>query len=204
MASFRLMGKFVIAAMLAGTLAGCVDATIDVALTSQTTAKATTTQVMNADFYALVKMDAERKDDDPTKSEEFCTQGKLIETPDGGATCMLVEEGRFAGLTLGSSERLLTFSRVAPDKVRISLPLAELKDGLGPSGDDNQNQAVLQAFFSGHALTVHFSGGSVTDTNMVLSKDGKSAEQVVQFLDLLNGTGDLPDELYAIVTAPAP
>jgi hypothetical protein len=37
---------------------------------------------------------------------------------------------------------------------------------------------------------------------MTLAGDGKSAEQVIPFLDLINGTAELPDELYAVVRAP--
>jgi hypothetical protein len=36
---------------------------------------------------------------------------------------------------------------------------------------------------------------------MDLSSDKKSAETVLPFLDLINGTSDLPDELYAVVRA---
>jgi hypothetical protein len=58
---------------------------------------------------------------------------------------------------------------------------------------------MIEAFFKDHAITLHFAGLEVTDTNMTLSADQKSAEQVIPFLELIAGTADLPDELYAVV-----
>ena len=47
------------------------------------------------------------------------------------------------------------------------------------------------------AITIRVKGKEVLDTNMD-RKDG-AAEKVIPFLDLINGTTDLPAELYATV-----
>lgn len=46
---------------------------------------------------------------------------------------------------------------------------------------------------------IRIKGKEVTDTNMTLAADKKSAEIVIPFLDLINGTVELPDEIYATV-----
>lgn len=186
---------------LAAGLAGCVDATIDIEVGSRVSGKATTTLAMNADVYTLVKMNEERADDDPRKQEPFCADGDLTETDDGGAECVFVEEGFFTDMTLGNEPGILDITHAAPDLVRIALPLSEMQADLQTQEDDQSN-AVAEAFFSGHSITFRISGGEITDTNMDLSEDGSSAEKQVQFMDLINGTGDLPDELFAIVRAP--
>eukprot|EP01036_Dinobryon_divergens_P042760 gene42760-56842_t len=50
-------------------------------------------------------------------------------------------------------------------------------------------------------LTLRFGGAEVTDTNMTLSDDHKTAELKVPFTEMLDGTAKLPDELYAVVKA---
>jgi hypothetical protein len=57
----------------------------------------------------------------------------------------------------------------------------------------------MQAFFTGHALTFRVRGNDIVETNMTEASDGKSAETVVPFIDIINGTANLPDELYAVV-----
>jgi hypothetical protein len=58
---------------------------------------------------------------------------------------------------------------------------------------------MVDAFFTGHNITVRFAGKEVVETNMTLSADKTAAEQILPFVDIINGTTDLPDELYAIV-----
>ena len=60
-------------------------------------------------------------------------------------------------------------------------------------------KAMMQQFFEGHAITIRIKGKEVIDTNMTKAGDGKSAEIVIPFLDLINGTVELPPELYATV-----
>lgn len=202
MIGLRTTGKLAATLLLGAALTGCIDATVEVALTSETTARATMTQVMGADFYSMVKMSAEQGGADAAAEDEFCADGELTENADGSATCVLVEEGPFADLDMGD-DGAVQFESAGPGLVRISLPTEEMKSQVGADEEmDAETKAMVEAFFTGHAVTVRFSGAEVTETNMTLSSDRTTAEQVIPFLDLINGTVDLPDELYAIVRAP--
>lgn len=55
----------------------------------------------------------------------------------------------------------------------------------------------MKQFFEGHAITLRITGKEILDTNMTKSANG--AEVVIPFLDLINGTINLPPELYATV-----
>ncbi|KFL32358.1 hypothetical protein JP75_05290 [Devosia riboflavina] len=196
---FKTIAKLGAMLMLGGSLAGCIDATVDVDVTSETTAKATLTQVMSADFYAMFKMN-NAESDNPT---EFCSEGDLVENADGSATCTLVEEGTFAELAaMEGEENALFFTPAGPGLVRVALPTAELTGELGSSDDmDAETKQMVEAFFTGHAVTIRISGAEVTETNLERSDDRTSAEIEIPFLDLINGTADLPDELFAVVRA---
>jgi hypothetical protein len=127
----------------------------------------------------------------------------LTENADGSATCVLTEEGPFASLSMGNQNKTITFTPAGDGLVRVALPTAEIKGDLGiDEAMDAQTRQMVEAFFKGHAITLHFSGLDVTDTNMTLASDKKSAEAVIGFLDLIEGTADLPDEIYAVVRVP--
>jgi len=198
--SVRILGRLAAAMLLAAGLAGCIDVSVDVAITSPTTAKATMTQVMGADFYAMVKMSAE---DDAADEDGFCAEGELAENADGGATCTIFEEGAFADLDLGQDEGGMTFTEVSPGVIRVALPTADMQAELGDENEmDAETRQMAEAFFAGRTLTVAVSGAEIIETNMTLSADRKRAEQVIALLDLINGTTALPDELFAVVRAP--
>lgn len=190
--------------LLATGLAGCIDAKVDIQITSPTTAKAVMTQVMGADFYAMVKLNAEQAGPNtPAADDEFCAKGMLTENPDGGATCVITEQGEFAHLTLGNEKKTVTFTAAGPGLVRVALPTADMKREIGADEPmDEETRKMVEAFFTDHALTLHFAGSEITDTNMTLSADKRSAEQIIPFLDLINGTAALPEELYAVVRVP--
>lgn len=201
--TFRVLGKLAAMLLLAGSLAGCIDAKVDVALTSETTAKATMTQVMGADFYSMVKMSAEQAAADAPKDDEFCADGELTENADASATCVVVEEGKFADLSLGSKEESIIFAPAGPGLVRVSLPTAEMKTEIGADDTmDEETRKMVEAFFKGHGITLRFSGAEITESNMKISADKTSAEETIPFLDLINGAAGLPDEYYAIVRVP--
>lgn len=187
--------------VLAGALTGCVDATIDVEVTSANTARGTLTQVMGADFYAMMKMNAE---DSETTGAEFCAEGELTEHEDGSATCTLVEEGTFEELArMSEGEETMSFTAAGPGLVRVALPTEEMMGEIGASQDmDAETRQMVEAFFAGHTVTIRVSGGEITETNMTIAEDGESAELVLPFLDLINGTAELPPELFAVVRAP--
>ena len=201
--NLKAIGKLTAMLLLGGALAGCIDADVDVVVTSQTTAKATMTQIMGADFYSMVKMNAEQAPADAPTDDEFCADGDLTENADGTATCVIEEEGPFADLTFGSDEPTVAFAAAGPGLVRVSLAPAQMKSEIGADESmDAETKAMVEAFFKGHAITLRFSGAEVIETNMTLSDDKSSAETKIDFLDLINGTTDLPDELFAVVRVP--
>lgn len=198
--SVKFLGKLAATGLLAAGLAGCIDVNIEVAITSPTTAKATMTQVMGADIYAMVKMSAESGD---SGEDGFCAEGTLTENSDGSATCTIVEEGPFADLDLGQDEGGMTFTAAGPGLVRVALPTADMQAELGTDDDmDEETRQMVEAFFEGRSMTIAISGAEVVETNMTLSADRTRAEQVIDMLDLINGAANLPAELFAVVRAP--
>lgn len=196
--TLKTIGKLAGAVLISAGLAGCIDATVDVEVTSDTTAKATMTQEMGADFYTMIKASA--AEDETASSDDFCAEGELTENSDGSATCVITSEGAFADLTFGEDEEAVTFAPAGPNLVRVALPMEEMKGELGADETlDEETQQMIEAFFAGHAVTVRFSGVEVVESNMEISADKTTAEEVIPFLDLLNGTAELPDELYAVV-----
>ena len=193
-------GRLAGVVLLAAGLAGCIDAKVDVTVTSMTNAKAVMTQVMAPEFYAMVKTNAAQAGAGAPADDEFCAKGELTENQDGSATCVLTEDGPFAGLSMGNERQTITFTPAGPGLVRVALPTADMKSEIGVEDKmDEETRQMIEAFFKDHAITLHFAGLEVTDTNMTLSADKKSAEQVIPFLELIDGTADLPDELYAVV-----
>ncbi|MET3899385.1 hypothetical protein ABIB57_003340 [Devosia sp. UYZn731] len=193
-------GRLAGVVLLATGLTGCIDAKVDVTVTSMTNAKAVMTQVMAPEFYAMVKTNAAQTGAGAPAEDEFCSKGELTENKDGSATCVLSEEGPFAGLSMGNEKQTITFTPAGPGLVRVALPTADMKSEIGVDDKmDEETRQMIEAFFKDHAITLHFAGLEVTDTNMTLSADKKSAEQMIPFLGLIDGTADLPDELYAVV-----
>lgn len=199
----KMVGKIAGMLVLGSALTGCIDATVDVTVTSETTARATLTQVMGADFYAMVKMGADGEGEGES-ADSFCAEGVLTENADGGATCVIVEEGPFEELqSLGDEQNALTFTAAGAGLVRVSLNTAEIMGDMGTDEEfDAETMQMIEAFFTGHSFTLRVSGAEVTETNMELAADKKSAAIVLPFLDLLKGTADLPEELFSVVRVP--
>jgi hypothetical protein len=199
----KALGKMAVMILLGGSLAGCIDADVDVELLSPSTAKTVTTQVMGADFYTMVKMNAEEMGEDLPADERFCATGELTENSDGTASCVVEEQGRFSALRMGAKRQHLRFAPAGPGLVRVSLPIAGMKSEIGADeAMDEETRKMVEAFFAGRGLTLRFGGLEIVDTNMKLSEDGRSAQQKLMFLDLLRDKADLPDELYAVVRVP--
>jgi hypothetical protein len=193
------LGRLAGALTLALGLAGCIDMTMDVNVTSETTAVATVTQTRGADIYAMVKSAG----DDASDDDKFCVDANqtLTENADGSATCMSVSEGAFDSLDFGDDEdegNTPTFTPAGPGLVRVALKTEGMMGDLG-ADDDAQTAAMMKQLFEGHYLTIRFGGAEVTDTNMTLSDDHATAEIKIPFTGLLDGTAELPDELYAVV-----
>lgn len=201
--SMHIIGRLAGALAMTIGLAGCIDMTMEMEIQSETNGKATVTSTMGPDVYPMVKANAGNETAD---SEGFCDKekGVLTENPDGGATCVEVTEGTFAELTEGEDDGA-TFTVVSPGLVRVAFKTEDMKGDLAAStggGDeamDDETKAMMAQFFEGHTLTIRIKGKEVTDTNMTLSADKTGAETVIPFLDLINGTVELPDELYAVV-----
>lgn len=195
----KIIGKLAATLLLGGALAGCIDASVDVEVTSETTAKATVTQIMGSEIYELMKQGMEQ-DASETGDDDFCKDGELTENEDGSATCVFTEEGAFADLTFGDDTQAVTFTSAGPGLVRVALPTEEMRSSINAEEEmDEESMQMMEAFFTGHAMTLRFSGLEVTDTNMTLSADKTSAEKVIPFVDLIKGDVELPDEIYAVV-----
>jgi hypothetical protein len=190
-----LIGRIAGALALTLGLAGCIDMTNDIYITSPTTAKATITSTMGADIYAMVKAGGNQGDD------PFC-QGEgetLTENADGSGTCVAVSEGDFTELKFDDGGSKPTIVTQADGTVRIAIPTKDMMGDLG-SETDPQTVEMLKQMFEGRFLTIRFGGREIVESNMDAAPD--SAEYVeikIPFVDLLNGTATLPEELYAVI-----
>ena len=194
---FATIGR--IAGVLAMTmgLAACVDMTEELAVTSDTTAKATMTMQMGADIYTMMKSPdtASTKDDDKFCSKEGET---LTENADGSATCVATSEGTFDQLKFDEGDSKPTFTVVSPGVVRVAFPTKDMAGDLGKDSDP-QTAAMMKQMFDGHYVTLRITGRQISESNMTINGDKTAAEMKIAFLDLINGTAKLPDELYAVV-----
>lgn len=212
--TMKTIGKLAAALLLAVGLAGCVDATVDVAVTGADQAQLTMTQVMGAEVYGMLKMGGTQIQGGPgsgggsastSTDKGFCKDegSTLTENADGSAVCTEVKQGTFAEIMASdTSEDTIKFAEAGPGMVRVSFPTAGMKGELGANDSqmDAQTKQMMQAFFTGHNLTLKVSGGTIGETNMTVSPDGQSATTVIPLLDLLNGTANLPDEVFAVLT----
>jgi hypothetical protein len=210
--NFKVIGQLAGAVALTVGLAGCIDVTMEVDILNDTTGKSTTTMVMGADFYAMAKAGmaapaapAEGQTAPPAQ-EGFCEEegSVLTENPDGSATCTMIVEGAFADLFKdeegGDTSDDPTFEVLSPGVVKVSFPTKNmLGDELGTEGQDEQSKAMMAALFEGKNITIRVRGKQITESNMTVSADKTSAEIVIPFLDLINGTATLPAELTATV-----
>ena len=195
------MMKFTTLAKVAGALAmtiglaGCIDMTNDIYVTSSTTAKATVTSTMGADIYAMVKAGGNQGDD------PFC-QGEgetLTENEDGSGTCVAISEGEFASLKFDDAGSKPTIVTQDDGTVRIGIPTKGMMGDIG-SETDAQTQAMMKQMFEGRFLTIRFGGAAIVDSNMEAAPDSDEYVEIkIPFLSLLDGTAELPEELYAVI-----
>lgn len=200
----RILARIAGMIALTSALAGCIDVTMDVEVQNETNGKATLTSTMGKDFYAMVKAGAasDKSDSSASTSEGFCDEegAVLTENADGSADCVIVSEGTFADLKLGEDDNNAKFTVQSPGVVRVAFDTTDMASEV-KSGEeqDEQTKAMMQAFFEGHFITIRIHGKKIGDTNMTVSPDGTAAEFKIPFLDLINGTANLPPELYAVV-----
>jgi hypothetical protein len=198
----QIIGRIAGAVALTIALAGCVDMTSEVAVESDSSAKATTITTMGAEFYPMIKA-MKDSGDSSSGDSDFCTSAdaQLVENADGSATCTETAEGSFDSIS-GSSDALedSTFTVVSPGVVRVSFKTEGMASDITKGEDtDEQTMAMLKTYFDGHNATLRVKGKKITDTNLTLSPDGTSAEVVIPFTSLLDGTANLPAEFYAVV-----
>lgn len=198
--NLKTLGRVVGAVALIGLLAGCVDMDAEMEVLSETTGRSTTKMTISAEFYPMIKQMAEA-DPDNASSDGFCVEegDVLTENGDGSATCLTVREGELSELSgsEGPSEDA-SFTVVSPGVVRVSFKTENMSSQV-TEGQDEQTAQMLKAYLDGHNVTIRIKGKKVTETNMTLSGDGRSAEIVIPFLELIDGSAALPDELFAVV-----
>jgi hypothetical protein len=179
------------ALLFAGALAGCVDVNMDMKIVDEENGIVVTEFSMDREFY-----DMSQKQGGGT----FCEDDGVFEITDTVASCTTTKEGTFAELLEeAEGEPAPTITSVGPGLVRVAYPTASLAEEMKEDESDAESMAMMVEFFEGHTITLSVSGGEITDTNMVISKDGQSASLVIPFLDMIMGKADLPAESYAVV-----
>jgi hypothetical protein len=198
--NLKTLGRVTGVVALTGMLAGCIDMTAEIDVLSETTGKATTSMTMGAEFYPMIKQMAEAAPE-ADASDGFCVEegDVLTENADGSATCVSVKEGELASLSgaEGPSEDA-TFTVVSPGVVRVAFATENMSSQV-TEGQDEETAQMMKAYLDGHFVTIRIKGNKVIETNMTLSGDGKAAEIVIPFLGLIDGTANLPTELFAVV-----
>lgn len=193
--TFTTLAKMAGALALTLGLAGCIDMTNDIYITSPTTAKATITSTMGADIYAMVKAGGNQGDDPFCKGEGET----LTENADGSGTCVAISEGEFADLKFDDSGSKPIIVTQDDGTVRIGIPTKDMMGDLGAESDP-QTAEMLKQMFEGRFLTIRFGGAEVVESNMEPADDSDEYVEIkIPFISLLDGTADLPEELYAVI-----
>jgi hypothetical protein len=202
----KSIGQLAGALALTVGLAGCFDVSMDLEVLTETTGKATTTIAVGADTYPMLKAFASMPQEGadasaPPPAMDFCNKPgeTLTENADGSATCVMISEGTFDQIKTGEGDESAKFEVVSPGVVKVSLSTKEMQGELGQQAQDEQSKAMMQGFFAGKNFTVRIKGKEITESSMTISADKTSAEIVIPFLDLINGTATLPAEITATV-----
>jgi hypothetical protein len=134
--------------------------------------------------------------DDP-----FC-QGEgetLTENADGSGTCVAISEGTFDQLKFDDAGSKPAIVTQADGTVRIGIPTKDMMGDLG-SETDPQTVEMLKQMFEGRFLTIRFGGAAIVESNMQPAPDSANYVEIkIPFVELLNGTAKLPEELYAVI-----
>lgn len=183
-------------AVLTLGLAACMDVNMDLEILSETEGRATMTTSVSNDIYAMIEQQGEEGGD------EFCPDGEVV-AGDATTECIVISEGKFDELDLGEDADGPVIEAVGNGQVRVSLPMSELNEevaqGMGGGEEDPEMTAMIATMFEGHAITINVSGGEIVDTNMEINDAGTAASYRIPFEGLMQGTLDVPDEIYAVV-----
>ncbi len=197
--NLKSLGRLAGVLALTAGLAGCIDMTAEIEVLSETTGKATTTMTMGAEFYPMIKQMAESGEQ--SAEDGFCVNENdvLTENGDGSATCTTIIEGSLDDLKSSDSpSEDASFTVVSPGVVRVAMKSEGMASEV-TEGQDEQTAQMMKAYFDGHNITIRIKGKKVTESNMTVSDDGTTAEIVIPFLSLMDGTANLPEELFAVV-----
>ncbi|HEY8575417.1 MAG TPA: hypothetical protein VIL88_03660 [Devosia sp.] len=184
------------ALVLVASVAGCVDATVEVDVASATDGTLRITQVIEQSTYDMLKSGSEAGE-----ADEFCAEGELS-VGGGSATCVISETGSFEELSVDEDgEEALRITSVGPGLVRVAIPLEELKGEVAadPAETDQETLNMIAGMFEGAKLTLKIGGGEITETNMDIGSDRRSAQKQLAFDALIRGDLDLPEEFFAVV-----
>jgi hypothetical protein len=191
--------------LLSAGLAGCMDVTAEIDVQSETMGKTTTIMKVGSEFYPMIKQMAEAGGDNANASDAFCKEegDVLTEDADGSGTCTSVKEGELTTLTADDNgpNSDTSFTVVSPGVVRVAFKTSEMTNQIseGTGGaEDAQTKAMMKTYFEGHTATIRIKGKRITETNMTKVGDN-SAEVVLNFTELLDGTAKLPPEFFAVV-----
>lgn len=204
--TFKTIARLTGILLLGAGLAGCMDVTAEIEVQSETTGKATTTMTVGAEFYPMIKQmqeAAKAGGDQATASSDsnFCQEegDVLTENADGSATCTSVKEGVLLDITSGddSMNKDTAITVVSPGVVRIAFDTSKMGSEV-TEGQDEQTAAMMKTYFEGHNATIRIKGKKIIETNMTQVGDN-TAETVIPFTALFDGTANLPKELYAVV-----
>ena len=84
--------------------------------------------------------------------------------------------------------------------MRIGIPTKDMMGDIGSATRTPRPQAMMKQIFEGRFLTIRFGGAEIVETNMEAAPDSDEYVEIkIPFLDLLDGTAELPEELYAVI-----
>lgn len=193
---FKSLGRIAGIGALALGLGGCFDMTMELEALTETTGASTIIQTMPADIYAMVAQA-------PAGQGGFCStpeDGELTVDADGSATCTKVIEGAYAELENADEADSFDATVVSPGVVRFAFRAETVGSQIQEEGgSDPQVASMINAMFDGRNMTIRILGSELVETNMTPTADGRGAELVVPFISLIDGTADLPPELFAVV-----
>lgn len=192
--TFAPLARLAGASLLALSLAACMDVSMSVDVLSETEAEAKMVTSMQADMVAM--MEAQTAE----SGERFCERGEIVERGNI-LDCIITQSGPFDALDLQASEEEGPFiEAIGNGQVRVSFPTGTLTgsfEEMAGTEQDPQMMAMLIHMFEGHTLTMSVTGGDIVDTNM--ERDGQTAIFEVPIAGVLQGTFDLPEEVFAVV-----
>ena len=191
------IAKAAAALLVATGLAGCFDIKFDVSVLDTDKASVTISTTLPREMVNLADVEA--------GTSEFCNKESELVENETTYTCIETHEGSFADVFEAGdpNEPQPTIAVVGPRQVKVSFPAGSLKETMNQqSGGDAQAVEMMKQMFTGHAITISIGGGKIIDTNMTRNDAGDTAEYVLPFDALVDGTTEIPDEVFAVVQLP--